>query len=900
MTDRASSGLDRLTLYGLADGLAVNGRSHRVRPHPGQCLRSLLRELGQTDVKLGCDSGDCGACTVLLDGVGVHSCLLPAFRALGREVTTAQGLGSAAAPHPVQQAFIDQGAFQCGYCTPGMVMTTAALATDLLRDRPLAIERALKGSVCRCTGYRTIRDAVRQGLDQREGLGAPASEALGAPPHEAAGVVSGEADYTLDLPPPKGLLHLKLLRSPHAHARIVRIDTAQARAVPGVVAVLTHEDAPLLAYSSARHEDYRSDPDDTRLLDPVLRHVGQRVAAVVAESEAAALAGLAALRVAYEILPALLDPERAMEPGAPRLHGDKEAAVARIRDPARNLVAETGGETADVEAALAGSDVVVERVYRTQRVQHVHLETHAATGWLDAGGVLTLRSATQVPFLTRDALCRLFALPPERVRVVAGRVGGGFGGKQEMLLEDIVALAVLRTGRPVRLEHTREEAFTGAACRHPMRLRVRAGAAHDGRLLALDLDVLSDTGAYGNHGPGVMHHACHAPLALYRCAAKRVRGRAVYTNNPPSGAFRGYGLGQGVFAVESAIDELARLGGWDPVAFRAANMIGPGDPLVSRGAPEPNLTIGSYGLDQCLDQVARRLAEPTGGALPAGGDWQVGRGVAIAMIETIPPHGHRSEARIEALPDGTYQLRVGTAEFGNGTGTIHVQVAAGVLGVEPERITLRRSDTALLGYDTGAYGSAGMTVAGQATERAARDLAAQIQAGCRGALVGHGTARAGVRSTSFNVQGFEVAVDRASGRVLILRSVHAADAGRVLHLAQCRGQVEGGVAQAIGAAMTEQMKLGEDGCIANPSLRDYHVPRLADLPDTEVWFADTVDPHGLMGAKSMSESPFNPVAAALANAIHDATGLRLRETPFRPDAIWRALHGRTGSLSAAG
>ena len=872
--------------------IRVNGRCRAAALRPGQCLRTALRDIGCTDVKMGCDTGDCGACTVLIDGEAVHSCLNPAFRAVGHAVTTLRGLGAEDRLHPAQQAFLDQGAFQCGYCTPGMIVTAAALAGRQSTD-PDGVAQALKGNICRCTGYRRIGHAVRQLT------GRTAADPVSAP-YEARAVVAGEARYTLDADAPAGMLHLRLLRSPHAHARIVLIEAAPALAVPGVVAVLTHEDVPDRLFSTARHEDHRSDPDDTLLLDPVIRHVGQRVAAVVAETVAAAAAGVAALRVSYAVLPALLDPERAMDPDAPRVHGDKEAGRSRIAGPRRNLLAELHGGSAGFESALAGSEVTIDRTYRTQRVQHAHLETHAARGWIDEAGILTLRSSTQVPFLTRDALCRLFDLPRARVRVLCERVGGGFGGKQEMLVEDIVALAVLRTGRPVQIEFTREEAFVGAFSRHAMRIRVRAGVDRDGRLTALGIDLLSDTGAYGNHGPGVMFHACHAPLAIYRCAAKRVDARAVYTHTPPAGAFRGYGLGQGVFAVESAIDELARLAGRDPIRFRAANMIGAHDPLVSHGPPLQDLEIGSYGLDQCLARVRDALAVPEAEPLPAGGDWAVGQGVAIAMIETIPPHGHRADARLEARPDGSYALTVGTAEFGNGTSTVHVKIAARVLGVDSDRIALFRSDTASLGHDTGAYGSSGTIVAGQATERAAHDLLRQRADGAEGPLVGTGSFEGRMRSTSFNVQGFRVAVHRGTGALRILRSVHAADAGRVIDLAQCTGQVEGGVAQAIGAALTEQLLLDADGAISNPGFRNYHVPRMADLPRTEVWFADTHDPFGPFGAKSMSESPFNPVAAALANAIHDATGLRLRATPFRADIVHAALVAGGVTGAAAG
>ena len=418
-------------------------------------------------------------------------------------------------------------------------------------------------------------------------------------------VVSGSARYTLDVAP-HGLLHLKLLRSPHAHARIKSINKDAALSVPGVRTVLTWEDAPRKLYSSARHEDESGDPDDTAVLDNVVRFAGQRVAAVIAESEGAAEAGCRKLAVDYELLPAVFDPEAAMQPGAPILH-DK-GPEARIDNAGRNIVAEVHSHIGNVEEGFAQADVVHEATYVTPRVQHAHLETHCAIGWFDELRRLNIRSSTQTPFLTRRALCGIFGLDPAKVRVFCERLGGGFGAKQEMLVEDIVALAVIKTDAPVKLEFTREEQFIGATTRHPMRVRIKAGARRDGRLTAMQMHVVSNTGAYGNHGRHVLYHACGECFAVYRCDNKKIDAVVVYTNTVPSGAFRGYGLPQTNFAVESAMDELARGIGMDPIAFRARNVVRPGDPMISTGAAEgADVQYGSYGLDQCLALVKEAL-----------------------------------------------------------------------------------------------------------------------------------------------------------------------------------------------------------------------------------------------------------------------------------------------------
>lgn len=895
----------------------VNGKEFTAQPAPGQCLRSFLRQLGWFGVKKGCDAGDCGACTVVLDGESVHACLVPAFRAEGREVTTIEGLGQGGELHPMQRAFLDAQGFQCGFCTAGMIVTAASLNQAQRRD----LGQALKGNLCRCTGYRSIDDAlkgVRTVEDAQPGQGCGHSVPAPAGPD----LVTGRARFTLDVAI-DGLLHVKLLRSPHAHARIRSIDKAAALAVPGVRAVLTYEDAPPVAFSTARHENPGIDPDDTRVLDNVVRCIGQRVAAVVADSEAAAEEGCRRLKVDYDILPAVFDPEDAMREGAPAIH-DK-GPEARIRNPRRNIAAEVHGHIGDIEAGFAQADAIHEGTYFVPRVQHAHLETHAAIGWVDGDGRLHVRSSTQVPFLTRKELARIFALDPAKVRVFCERVGGGFGAKQEMLVEDIVALAALKTGKPVQLEFTREEQFVAATTRHPMQVRVKIGAKRDGTLTAMQLHVLSNTGAYGNHAAPVLEHACAESISVYRCANKKVDGTAVYTNTVPAGAFRGYGLPQTGFAVESAIDEVACAIGMDATEFRRRNVVRPGDPMLSTHTEaQPDVIYGSYGLDQCLDLVEAALKRGDGEAPPSP-DWLVGEGTALSMIDTVPPGGHVADVRIALTPDG-YELTVGTAEFGNGTATVHQQIAASVLATSPAQVRLRQSDSDHGGHDTGAYGSTGTVVAGRASEIACgalRDVVLDFAAAHSGAprenciLAGNAVLCAGnrivfadleeaaraagaeltasgsfhgtPRSVAFNVQGFRVAVNPVTGEVRILKSVQAADAGAVINPMQCRAQVEGGVAQALGAALFEEVLVDEQGRVATPSFRTYHLPAFGDVPPTEVLFADTHDTLGPFGAKSMSESPYNPVAAALGNAIRDATGVRFYRLPFRPDRLFAQL-----------
>ncbi|GAA1977837.1 molybdopterin-dependent oxidoreductase [Microbacterium pumilum] len=929
-------------------------------------------------MKKGCDAGDCGACAVILDGEPVHSCIIPAVRVEDAHVITAAGLADGDALHPVQEALIEHFGFQCGFCTPGMSVTASTLTGDDLPD----LDRRMKGSLCRCTGYRPIRDAITQAvlgpvretgpaledgsgrfvsrrpelserrrvdvsLNDREGPDTPVVERGSAAaeterpdpistpehgvgrsvsPEAARRVVQGLEPFTFDTEVPEALV-LRVLGSPHAHARIRAIDTSDAVRVPGVIAVFTHHDVPAGRYSTARHQHREDDPDDLRMLDDVVRHIGQRVAAVVAETSAAAEEACRRIRVEYDILPAVFEPEAARQPGAPVIHPGL-TAEDRVDDASRNLIAALhDGFGGDVDTALAASEVTVSGTWQTQRVSHAQLETHGSIGWLDDDGRLVIRSSTQVPFLTRDEIAHLFDLPTDRVRVFAARVGGGFGGKQEIFTEDLVALAVLRTGRAVAYEFARTDEFRRASVRHPMRVSISLGASRDGRLTAMKVDVLSDTGAYGNHAIGVLFHACAESLAVYRCPTKRVDAEVVYTNNVPSGAFRGYGLGQVILGIESAMDLLAEELGIDPFALRRLNVIQEGDPLhQTEDEYEADLIWGSYGLDQCLDLAEAAIRRGNGVAAPPG--WLVGEGMALGMLSTMAPGGHISHTTATLRPDGSYLLAAGTAEFGNGTTTVHRQIAATVLEVPFERLVLRSSDTDAVRHDTGAFASAGITVAGKALHGACvalRTRMLQIAAGLVEAdvaechltadgvvtptgtvdfarivsaapadersedgLVAEGREFGAQRSLVFNVHAARVAVDPGTGTVRVLQSVHAADAGFVMNPAQCRGQVEGGTAQGIGSALYEELFI-EDGQIVNPVFRQYRVPQFADVPVTEVYFAETSDDLGPFGAKSMSESPYNPVAPAIGNAISRAIGTRVFEQPFSRDRVWRAV-----------
>ena len=402
-----------------------------------------------------------------------------------------------------------------------------------------------------------------------------------------------------------------------------------------------------------------------------------------------------------------------MAPEAPILHEKGGEAKG-------NIYVDINGEVGSVAAGFRDADAVHELTYSTSRVQHVHLETHGSLAWKDEAGRVHVRTSSQAPFIAKQKLVHLFGLFPRNVHVFTERVGGGFGGKQEMLSEDLCVLATLKTGRPVKWEFTREEQFIAATTRHQMTTRVKLGAKRDGTLTAIEVDVVSNTGAYGGHASETLAAALGSPLSAYRCANKKANGCAVYTNIVPAGGFRGYGSSQTTFAIECAIDELARLLGLDPFAIRRKNMIRPGDWIESVWKDPSDVDFGSYGLDQCLDLVEQALAKGGGSPKPDGEEWAEGTGIALAVLESGPATEHRSGAEMALLPDGRYHLAVGSTEMGNGSVTSHRQIAAAVLGSRADQIDIINADTDLAPFDTGTFASTGTVVAGQAVERTAR------------------------------------------------------------------------------------------------------------------------------------------------------------------------------------
>ncbi len=976
--------------------LILNGQPVHLTCLPDESLMTALRRAGVWSVKHGCETGECGACSVLLDGKLVPTCILLAAQANGRSVVTVESLSAGAEMHPIQQAFAETGAIQCGYCTPAMILATKALLEKESHPTEAQAREALSAVLCRCTGYvkpveaglraaAMLRGDAVQPIDGGGGIpmesifgpragdapetpeaaggpggvitqprvttrplvhtAGPKTEVVGhsEPKVDAVKLAKGRAVFTDDVDMP-GLLHAAMLTSPHAHARITRIDASRARALPGVHAVLTYQDVPRVIYASGGQSYPNPPPWDQVSLDSKVRFVGDRVAVVAAETPEIARETLELIAVDYDILPAVFDPEAALR-GEVVIHDEPDAQ--KIHDAAHNIAATVHAVVGDIETGLAESDRTFERTYYSHQVQQASIEPHVVISWWDEDDRLVIRTATQVPFHVRRMVAPLIGLPVKRIRVIKPRIGGGFGGKQEMLIEDLCAHLTLATGRPVRFEYTREQEFTSARSRHPQTVTYRAGLMSDGALRALEMNIVEDCGAYGTHGLTVCSVSANRGLSTYRCPNLRVDAKVVYTNKPVPGAFRGYGAPQAHWALESLMDEIAAEMNLDPVEFRLKNAVRVGDSLplakaLGEGREGFEQVIQSCGLADCLTQAGaaigwdRRRRDAPPGRLY---DWRVdperphlrrGLGVAACMQGTAIAGLDMGAASIKMNDDGSFNLLVGATDIGTGSDTVLAQIAAETLGCPVADIITYSSDTDFTPFDTGAYASSTTYISGGAVKKAAEQVRAQIVERARRMLqaassdgmvlrdrraftpdgrsvslaeVGlnslHSEDQQQIMATAshmsyespppFAAQYAEVEVDTQTGQVTVKRLVMAVDCGTAINPVTAIGQIEGGMTQALGYAVCEEMPYDDSGRLLTRRFADYHIYAADEMPELQAILVPTYEPSGPFGAKAVAEIPMDGVAPAVGNAVFDAVGVRVRELPITPEKVWQAL-----------
>jgi probable selenate reductase molybdenum-binding subunit len=750
---------------------------------------------------------------------------------------------------------------------------------------------------------------------------------------DGRGLVTGKPRFVNDIDLP-GTLHVKILRSPYAHARILSIDTSKAEVLPGVALVLTHENTPKTRFTTAGQGYPEPSPYDTRMFDTKVRFVGDRVAAVAAETEAIALEALKLIEVRYEEIPPVLSIDEALRPDAPIIHDEKDSTG--IYDAACNIVADVDIDAGDVKQGFSESEIIVETTCETHYAQHTPIEPHVVLSYLDADGRLILRTSTQVPFHVRRIVSYALGIPLHRIRVIKPRIGGGFGTKQEILLEDLAGLVTLRTGRPALIELTREEEFVSSRTRHPMRVRVKLGAKADGTLHAIEMEALSNTGAYGSHGLTVLSNTGSKTLPLYNKAPNvHFFGRAVYTNLPVAGAYRGYGATQGYFPLETAMDELAERLNLDPIELRRRNHIRTGEssPIFEKlgeGREGVAFTIKSCELAHCIEIGAEKIgwAEKRGKHRREG-SWVHGVGMSIHMQGSGIPQIDMGAATIKMNEDGSFNLLIGATDLGTGSDTILGQIAAEVLGVPLEKVIVISSDTDITPFDVGAYASSTTYVSGTAVKRAAEKVREQIvdvasemldtdasnltvaneqviAPNRKSVTLAEVCQRAMYMTDQFQIAATascvpqespppfmasfaEVAVDTETGFVRIPKYVVAIDCGTAINPKMAQGQMEGSIANGIGYALTEEMQFSSRGRVRNPTLFDYKILGSLDMPPLEVILVDSYEPTGPMGAKSIAEIGINAPIPTIANAIHDAVGIRLKKTPFTPERVLAAL-----------
>lgn len=909
--------------------MTVNGKKFEIPVEPHETLSQVIRNKVQlTGTKVGCEQASCGACTIFVDGKAVQSCITPAIRVNGAEIVTIEGVAEPDKLHKLQEKFVEKGAIQCGYCTPGMIMTTL----DFLKDNPKPdreeIKEALSGNLCRCTGYKKIIDAVEAYVLDEDAVREEEIKykmvGQGRPYIEAKRKVQGTADYADDIQT-KGALFCKFLRSTHAHARITSIDTSAAAALEGVRSVVTGKELPV------KFGVLPISQDETAMAVDKTRYIGEIVAAVAADTEEIAAEACRLIKVSYEPIRAFFDMTEACE---------DVGTDEQIHDHCKfnnNIHKKAELRFGDQQDGLDKAHIKEEVSFEFEGINHGFTEPHAATAWWDENG-LTIITATQVPHYLHRYLAKVLEVPMNRVRVIKPYVGGGFGGKSDPFPHEIIISHLSRvTGKPVRMRFNREEVFLTNHGRHPTRMTMKLGADAEGKFEVLDADIIIDGGAYGSFGVVTSYYNGVLLQAPYKIDNFGFRTRRVYTNKPQCGAMRGHGAVNSRYAVETIIDRLAEKLNLDPCEMRLKNFL-----------DSDTLTVGQYRITSNGSTASLKSVMDQSGwkdkfrKLPEGHGIGVACGFFISG-SALPIHWNeypQSVVHLKVDMDGRVLVTSGASDIGQGSDTMLAIVVAEVLGLSLDNIFVVAADTTLTPIDLGSYSSRVTFMAGNAARQAAERLKEKVIEGVAkvqgvdsselnfenervftndgkvdltwfeaienatrkvGALNVSGAynspklggdfkgSGAGLSpSYSFGAVIAEVKVDSETGHVKVLDIWGAHDAGKAINPLAVEGQLEGSWHMGLGQAVSEQMKF-RDGLLVNGNLVDYKIPTSMDTPPIHTKIVETIDPEGPFGAKECGEGALHPVIPAVANAIYDAVGVRVTSLPINSEEVLKQL-----------
>lgn len=912
--------------------LTVNGKEIKAKVPSGKTLLRYLRDdMGLMGTKDGCSNGHCGACSVIIDGKLTRSCLVKVIRLDGAKIETIEGLAADGSLDPIQQAFIDAGAVQCGFCTAGMIMSTKALLDSNPNPTTDEIKRHLtqNRNLCRCTGYVNIVKAVQLAAERRSGKSIHEDIAANSEPQHpimdniANQVVIGTLQYADDLKM-EGMLHGKVLWSAHPHAEILNVDTSEAEAIPGVRAVITARDIP------GKNQSGMVIRDQPAIADKKVRYIGDSIASVFADTPEIAASAIGKIKVDYRVLPGVFSPEDAARPDAPKIH-DKG-----------NLLHQVYIERGNVDDAFSKCKVVIEGDYSTPFIEHGFLEPESGIGYVSDDGGVIIKYPTQSAFDDRTQLSEILAIPPEKIRVIALISGGAFGGKEDMIFHQHLALGALKTGKPVKITLTREESLRVHVKRHPAWMHFKTGADAEGHFMAIDAKITLDTGAYCSLGLDVLENTAVFAAGPYYVPTVRIKAESWYTNNVLAGAMRGFGVNQIAIGLEQQMDAMARALKMDPLDFRMINALGDGLITVADHELEP----GVAGIKETIQAVKEELKRTS---IPVSSDKKIGVGVACAVKNIGFGHHLPEEAGavLDLDVDGRLLIRHSQHEYGQGAQTGLVTMATRELGISPDMISVYGPDTAVTPVTGSTTASRQTFLSGNALVMACQALKDELfsraadhigvspaQLKFDGSRITDqesgksielkelgdhfrmekkyvappsvqifenrhiskwGTPEFRSQPTHFcyayTTQAAIVEVNPETGDVRVLKVLASVDVGRIINRAAIEGQIHGGVMMGIGMALSEQF-LVENGVNTTDSLHKVRMPLAEMTPEVVCLIVEVPHPLGPQGAKGFAEAPQLATPPAILNAIYDAVGVRIHDMPADKKRIKEAIAGK--------